>query len=107
MPLQFKLRACWRPGFISLGGPFCPPSGNNIIGGSVSITNNDATSLSVMFNTVSKNMTVSGNVGTGQKTVAGNTVTGNLECFANAQPFSLGYTGNTSLKGKLTGQCAQ
>jgi hypothetical protein len=79
----------------------------DIIDGNVSIANNNASSLIVANSTIGKNMSVTDNVGTRPKTVAVNTVTGNLECSGNQTPFSIDPTGNTSLKGKLIGQCAQ
>jgi hypothetical protein len=50
--------------------------------------NTHALDMRRIVHVIGQNMTITGNVGTGQKTVTSNTVTGNLECFRNALPFS-------------------
>lgn len=85
-----------RGAFCSTGG------GGNVIGGTVSIQNNNASFFGNADNVVGHSMTVSGNQGAATKNVLNNSVTGTLACFNNAQPFQA--SGNTAAK--ATGQCS-
>jgi hypothetical protein len=79
---------------------------NSVFFGSVSITNNDASSMQVVGNSVDKNMTITNNKGSGAKVVTFNGVGGNLECFGNQTPFTIGTGPSANAALKLIGQCA-
>ena len=76
-----------------------------MIGGNVSITNNDTSLfLFVQQNTIGKNMAISNN--SGPTIVSRNTVTGNLECSGNTPTSKFTGSPNTVM-GKVTGQCGK
>ena len=76
--------------------------GGNVIGGTVSIQNNNTTFFRDADNVVGRTMTVSGNQGSANKNVLNNSVAGTLSCFNNAAPFNAGGNSATT----STGQCA-
>lgn len=78
-----------------------PNGGGNVIGGAVSIQNNNATLFRDADNVVGRTMTVSGNQGSANKNVLNNSVAGTLACFNNAAPFTA--SGNSAATS--TGQC--
>ncbi len=76
--------------------------GGNVVGGSVSIQNNNTAFFWDDGNVVGRTMTVSGNQGSATKNVINNSVAATLACFNNAGPFNaFGNSAATS-----TGQCA-
>jgi len=85
------------PSDIVLGCDFGRGQSGFSIGGSVSITNNNLfgarVGLTIVQNTIGKNMSVTNNLGAGTKQFTNNTVMGNLTCSGNQQP--------------ITGQCSQ
>jgi hypothetical protein len=76
--------------------------GGNVIGGTVSIQNNNTTFFWDADNVVGRGMTVSGNQGSATKNVLNNSVAGTLACFNNSAPFNA--SGNSATTS--TGQCA-
>ena len=87
------------------GAPAEFTTGPNIIGGNVSIANNDSGNFFVGYNTVGKNMSITDNKG--GEAVFANKVTGNLTCSDNAPPFFISTSPPLSNQAKkLIGQCA-
>ncbi len=76
--------------------------GGNVVGGTVSIQNNNVPTFRDADNVVGRTMTVSGNQGSANKNVLNNSVGGTLACFNNAAPFTA--SGNSAATS--TGQCA-
>jgi hypothetical protein len=79
----------------------------NIIGGNVSIANDDVLRSFIRENTIGKNMSVTGPSG-GVKRVTNNTATGNLECSANENTSTNPFIGSPdTVMGKVTGECSK
>jgi hypothetical protein len=95
-----------NPGEVAFGGSEVGATcstigGGNIIGGNVTITKNNVTTLGAADNIIGGNMTITYTLGAGTKQVINNKVTGNLQCSNNDQPFV--SAGNQAKQ--LTGQC--